>query len=114
MSTTVLIYGVDPLLLETRRLLLTRQGFGVVLTRTLGEVETSIRELEPSVAIFCSSLTHEEKEEAITLSQRLRPEMKKLVVEGVTGLRVSAQADSIVDGLYGPIVFIDAVRVLAC
>jgi len=113
MSTTVLIYGADPILLETRSLLLSRQGFRVIVSKDLKHIEASIREFAPSIAVFCSSLTAEQQENGIALAHRLDPAIKNIVVETLTVSAISEQADSLVNGLQGPKAFIDAVEELA-
>ena len=113
MATTILIYGVDPLLLETRRLLLSRQAFDVVVTHDAQQFETKLRELEPSVSVYCSSLDQQELERVVPLAERLRPSMKNLVVETLSYNANSARADMRVDGLRGPQAFLAAVEDLA-
>ena len=114
MATEVIIYGVDPLLLETRRLLLSRHGFHAVVAQDPRQFESKLRELEPSLVVYCSSLAIEDLGLAIPLAQRLKPSiMKNLMIETLPYHADTARADMRVNGLQGPQAFLDAVEGLA-
>lgn len=79
-SGVVLIYGHDPLILQTRRRILERAGHTVWTAEVLDEVESIITTNEVAVLIVCQTLSDEEGEAAITLAHQIRPEMKTLVM----------------------------------
>ena len=77
---TVLIYGHDPLLLQTRRRILEQAGYTAWAAEVLDEVESIITTNAVELLIVCQTLSDEEGEAAITLAHQIRPEMKTLVM----------------------------------
>ena len=77
---TVLIYGHDPLLLQTRRRILEQAGYTAWAAEVLDEVESIITTNAVGLLIVCQTLSDEEGEAAITLAHQIRPEMKTLVM----------------------------------
>jgi len=79
-SGTVLIYGHDPLLLQTRSRILKQAGYTVWTAEVLDEVKAIIGANAVVVLIICQTLPDEEGEAVIKLAHQLRPEMKTLVM----------------------------------
>ncbi len=77
---TVLIYGHDPLLLQTRRRILEQAGYTAWAAEVLDEVDSIITTNAVGLLIVCQTLSDEEGEAAITLAHQIRPEMKMLVM----------------------------------
>ena len=79
-TRTVLIYGHDPLLLQTRRRILEQAGYTAWAAEVLDEVESIITTNAVGLLIVCQTLSDEEGEAAITLAHQIRAEMKTLVM----------------------------------
>ena len=79
-SPTILIYGSDRRLLETRQWVLEHQKCRVLTTFTLAEVTEVIRSQHIDLFILCHSLYRAESESALSVAHLLRPEMKNLIM----------------------------------
>ena len=83
-DVTIVIYGHDPLLLETRRLILTKSGFAPLSVADHAIAHEMIRHRDIDLLILCSSLPAEEKEWILAELRNTRgsemSEIKTLVI----------------------------------
>lgn len=98
----ILVYGVDALLLETRRLVLARAGFQVCIATTLAEVEGIIN-IEPiDLLILCHTLSSEECSGALRVSHAMGPKIKTLVLQAQAPTCPAARQEDVFDIFSGP------------
>jgi DNA-binding response OmpR family regulator len=110
--TSILIYGRDPVLLETRRLILELSGYSVTIASDLAVVQRTIESQRIDLLLLCHSLSMEECGRAIALSAS-NPSMKNLVlIAGKTSCH-SRIASQVFDSMEGPARLVSAVKALA-
>jgi hypothetical protein len=80
MQARILIYGNDPILLMTRRLILEKARFRVFTTLKLADAMQLLVTQKLDVLILCQTLGDEERESAIVTAQALFPSTKTLVM----------------------------------
>ena len=80
MPAKILLYGNDPTLLLTRRLVLERSGSEVLATSDIEQLIVFMMTLSPDLMIVCQSLDMDQRESALIMARELRPEMKILVM----------------------------------
>lgn len=108
--SSILVYGRDQRLLETRSWVLERAGYRVVLATDLAEAERLAKAEALEVAVLCHSLTAEESRAALTAFRRLRPEMRRLVMTvGVTAV-ADGQQEAVLSAYDGPRRLLEAVE----
>jgi DNA-binding response OmpR family regulator len=112
---SILIYGRDYDLLETRRLVLQKAGFQAWTVTNLADAE-KITVTQPSdLLILCHSLSVEECEKALAMSHSRQPGMKNLVLMGAAPVRKLGQNDELMSSFDGPKALIATVnRLLRC
>ncbi len=79
-SAEVLIFGHDPVLLETRRLLLNRAGFQVWIAAKATEAVDVLLNEPIDLFILCQSLPADVCERTLETAHTLRPEMINLLL----------------------------------
>jgi DNA-binding NtrC family response regulator len=84
---SILVFGRDPLLLETRRLVLEQAGFHVLSVADSAGVEKIVLAQPISLLVLCHSITDEERESVLKSAHSRRPDMKNIVL--TTGTSVS-------------------------
>lgn len=100
--SSILVYGRDQRLLETRSWVLERAGYRVVLATHLPEAEALAKTETVEVAVLCHSLTAEESRAALLAFRRLRPETQRLVLTvGATAV-TDGQQEAVVSAYDGP------------
>ena len=92
MTDKVVVYGNDPLLLLTRRLLLERAGFTVFTTSHFEEEIELMATQEPQLLILCQSLHAEETQTALMMAREVRPQMKTLLMLEADTLTITYHA----------------------
>jgi hypothetical protein len=107
-GTGILMYGKDEQLLDTRRLVLERSGYRVIVGTTLSEV----RDLGANgigLLIFCHTVSAEESERVTALAQERWPGTRKLFMSvGELGGPMTS-SDDVVSATDGPEMMIAAV-----
>jgi DNA-binding response OmpR family regulator len=79
-KASVLIYGYDPKLLETRGWVLERNGFKVGIATHIEEA-TQIAETQPiDLLIICHTIPAEERRNIATVIQAVRPQVKVMLI----------------------------------
>jgi CheY-like chemotaxis protein len=76
----ILIYGNDPTLLMTRRLILEHEGLHVFTTMHIEEEAELISHQQPEVLILCQTLSADQREFALVMTRTLRPNLQALVL----------------------------------
>ncbi len=79
-STGVLIFGFDPVLLETRRLVLNRAGFQVWIAAKASEAVDFLLNEPIDLFILCQSLPPDVCERTLETAHTLRPDMINLLL----------------------------------
>ena len=90
-EATVLIYGRDPVLLETRRLILARSGLKPVTVLDLPQAHRIIKSLNVDLLILCSSVSDEESVLVLEELRRLGKSKTKTLVLRKDGTRLASQ-----------------------
>jgi len=99
---TVLVYGRNAQLLETRRWVLERAGMKVTTTTDLGEMERILVNETIDLFILCHTLSPEEGDICLMKAHALRPAMKKLVLTANTPLGSLGPRETKVSAFDGP------------
>ncbi len=79
-ASTILIYGHDRTLLDTRRWVLQKAGFQVF---TVGKMENAAKMMADEridLLLLCHTLTAKERRAALAAETALRPDTKRLVM----------------------------------
>lgn len=110
--SSILVYGRDQRLLETRSWVLERAGYRVVLALNLAEAEGLARTEPVEVAVLCHSLTANESRAAMVALRRLRPEVRGLVLT-VGADVVDGEQEAVMNIYGGPRKLLETVNQLA-
>lgn len=113
MSTSILIYGRDERLLETRRWVLETAGFEVSTTAKPTEVYQTMVAQHIDLFILCHTLSADEQGSALATAHALRPEMRNLVLVEDTFESQLDPRDAILSAFATPKVLIAAAQTLA-
>jgi DNA-binding NtrC family response regulator len=102
MPTTILIYGRDAGLLETRQWLLERSGYRVLTTTEFPEVKRIVAEEGIDLLILCHSLSSAEAEEALGVAKEHGGRVHTLIMAAFTGSRPLGEPDVVIEAMDGP------------
>lgn len=107
---SILVYGRDASLLDTRSWVLERAGYRVLTALSLVEAER-IAAVEPiSLFLLCHSLSVEDCENALTAASTIQPEMKRLLMTANTPLPSLDPNDRVISAFDGPKKLVAAVH----
>jgi hypothetical protein len=81
-STPIHLYGSDPALLNTRRLVLEVRGFRVLTPSHLSVPASIPEETRVQLLLLCHSVAAEEGQGAMVLAQSRRPGISRVVLSG--------------------------------
>lgn len=110
---SILVYGRDQRLLETRSWVLEHAGYRVFQAADLQEAETRA-EAEPlDVAVICHTLSAEECRAALRMLRRLRPEVQRLVMTASATAAQEGQQEAVLSAYEGPLGLLKTVGRLA-
>ena len=101
-ASTILIYGRDASLIETRRWVLEHAQCQVLTTFDLAGLNEAIRSQHIDLFILCHSLTRVEAESALSVAHLLRPEMKNLVMTAEPAIWPEFSQDTILTAFVDP------------
>ncbi len=115
-SPSILLYGHDARLLETRRWILEGCDFQVRTVSSLLALHETISTRQIDVMILCHSLSSEECERALDVAHLNSPGIKTLVLTAQDSICASAAGDddAVLDTWEGPRVLLDTVQKLLC
>jgi len=99
---SILVYGRNAELLETRRWVLERTGMKVTTTTDLDEMEDMLVNEVIDLFILCHTLSPEEGDICLMKVHALRPAMKKLVLTANTPLGSLGPLEARVSAFDGP------------
>ena len=112
-SGTILIYGRDLSLLETRSCMLQKAGFRVRTAMELAEAERILRSEKVSLSILCHTLSSEQRSKAIAKVEELGPQIKKLLLAASTFPSIDGDPKDIFYTSAGPGALVATVNRLA-
>ena len=111
--TSILVYGRDPSLLDTRRWVLERAGYRVLTAQALAEAKHFAATEPVSVLLLCHSLSAQDSENALEAADTIRPEMRRLLITANTHVCTARHEDHILSAFDGPQALIAAVQELS-
>lgn len=76
----ILLFGVDPQLMETRRMVLVKAGFRVHTALRMAEFERAGDQASPDVVVLCHTLSEEDCVVALDIAERQWPAARRLVL----------------------------------
>lgn len=79
-SHSIVIYGRDPRLIETRIKILERADFDVEGVMDLPHLKERLTTRETGLLVLCHSLTTQERRAALQVERSMRPDMKVIVM----------------------------------
>lgn len=109
---SVVIYGREPLLLTTRKLLLESEGFHVCCTETYTATETQLIREPVDVLVLCYTVEAQERRSILSTARLLKPKIKTLVLTIPTVALEIEDEDHVLEMHKGPVSFIEKVRQL--
>jgi hypothetical protein len=107
---SILLYGHDLALLETRRLVLLRTGCSVWTASNLAAMEKTCASLPITLLVLCHTLSQQECERALELARRHRRELKSMVVTAGTYSPACSTEEMALDLFAGPAMLVATVR----
>lgn len=108
--STILVYGRDPLLLETRSWVLEEAGFAVVTSSSLVEAEQQLASPEVKLLVLCHTLSAQERTDILAVASRINPSAKRLLLTASTVIPLDAPHEAVLSALEGPRALISTVR----
>ena len=101
-SARILIFGHEPVLLESRCLILERAGFQVWTASEAAETASLIVSKEIDLLILCRSILRTERGDILTIAHEVRPEMKNLILADDLSRDAAPGRDTIADHFMSP------------
>jgi CheY-like chemotaxis protein len=111
MHGKVLVYGNDPILLMTRRLILEKVGCRVLTTMEFADAMLILMNQQIDLLVVCHSLRDEERQGILETARALKPDIKTVILRFTRfrGRDISGEGAEFVDGLDGPASLLAAV-----
>ena len=110
MPTTILIYGRDTGLLQTRRLLLEASGYRVLMATELAEVKRVVGAEGIDLLILCHSLSTAETQEALAVVAAHTHKVHTLIMAAYWGSYSAGVPDLVLEAMEGPAHLVSAVE----
>jgi DNA-binding NtrC family response regulator len=101
-ATTILLYGRDAGLLQTRQWLLEASGYRVLLAMELADMKKVVEEKGIDLLILCHSLSTEEAQEALAAVAPQRQKVHTLIMAAYWGSSAAAMPDEVLEAMDGP------------
>ena len=106
---SILLFGHDPILLQTRRLVLEQAGYWVTQTTELSRLVCLVSLEQVNLLVLCHTLSMEECGRAAALVQTRWPQVQTVtLLAGDAGCRLTASSDQ-VDSREGPKRLVDTI-----
>ena len=113
MSGTILIYGNEPLLVETRRLILEQAGYEVYATMEFQNAMRILADQAVDLLLLGQSLREDERRGMIETASAMSPEIKCIALGSEDQIGTPDRAE-VVDGRKGPAHLLEAIgKILA-
>jgi DNA-binding NtrC family response regulator len=109
MSSKVLVFGTDEVLLTTRRLILEKIGFQVQTAGQLSDATRIMKECDLTLLVICSSTDQHDVARFLDAANSLKPSIKTILIERSLVANPKSKAE-VIDGLRGPEAFLTAVN----
>jgi DNA-binding response OmpR family regulator len=111
MFDSILVYGNDPLLLTTRRLVLEKAGFRVFTSMKYEDTMQMMLNQQLDLLILCQTLNVDERLGALAISRHVFPPMKTVIMSqpGESSSLVGPH-EQVVQPIYGPETLLAVVR----
>jgi DNA-binding NtrC family response regulator len=100
--TSIVLFGQNESLLETRRLLLSHAGFQVSTVKSLAEAEKFLFAHPRTLLVLCHSLTPQDCEEALEMAHFHQPAVKCLAITASTPVCALGEDDEVYSAFEGP------------
>jgi DNA-binding response OmpR family regulator len=113
-AASILVYGHEARLLETRRWVLEKAGFGVQVTMELQELERLTVNQGPDLLILCHTLSVNDCGEVLQRARELRPEMKVLLLTKHFPVSPEGAEVEVLSAFIGPKVLLATVEKVLC
>ena len=110
---SILIYGRDPNLLETRRWVLENAGYRVFIAHSLMEAEHISTTESINLLVLCHSLTVVDCQDALAAVDKIEPDMRRLLITANTPLCPHGHQDRVLSAFDGSRGLLAAVHELA-
>ena len=111
---SALIYGWEPVLLETRKLIFQHAGYRVSAVADLTAAEAILATDGPDLYVLCHTLPEEQRERALKGAHEKRPHMRNLILSRGDLEATLGDTDYVFYALQGPRAMIAAAnRILA-
>ena len=101
-SVCILVYGSDPLLVDTRTMVLEKAGYAVFTAREASDVERIVLSQKISLIVLCHTLSSEKCETALELAESRRPAIRSLVLTAGTTPCSERSQDAVLSAFDGP------------
>jgi DNA-binding NtrC family response regulator len=109
MAASILVYGHDPLLLETRRIILERAGFAVHTTTKFEEFKATACTRAFDLLVLGSSISPDEVDRILPMIHQCVPFSKVLVLANGALPPPLNSRDEVLSALAGPNALIDQI-----
>jgi DNA-binding response OmpR family regulator len=108
----ILVYGNDPVLLQTRQWVLERGNFEVVLAETPAEVESILHSRTIPLLILCRSLSLEDCRTAFAIVEAQSAQTQRLLLQSSFSQDLALYSHEVLDPFDGPMALIDMAKKL--
>jgi DNA-binding NtrC family response regulator len=102
LSSSILLYGQDQHLLETRSHILEKSGYQVWMASTLRDLEQLSKTQDLDLVILCHSVPLEDSGRALAFCQSHWPFMKRLILSGPNSWCTQGLSDPVFEIAQGP------------
>jgi DNA-binding response OmpR family regulator len=110
MSRNILIYGNDPTLLLTRRLVLQHAGFNVTATSEFHQAVSLTITGQIDLLILCQSLGPHERQGVLETARGAKPTMKTFILDATVAPTEVLENERVVDNFFLAETLIDRVN----
>jgi hypothetical protein len=110
MPASVLLYGIDPALVRTRRLILERSGYQVLVSQNFEGTKQILDSQSVDLVVWCSSLPISRLEGEIRAAKHLRPASRHLILANGPSVLLDAPSDRLLETMEGPMKFLATVH----
>ena len=109
-SVSILVYGSDKLLLDTRTMVLENAGFRVFSATESEDAETIIETQGIALIVLCHSLSPQRCEAALRFANALQPAVKTLVLTAGAGTCPEKVPTAVLSAFDGPGELVETVQ----
>ena len=107
---SILVFGRDARLLETRQWVLETAGFRVLVALEPCQLCELVVSQSWDLLLLCHSLSSAERQEAVATAKSAKPEMRYLIITAQTPIHTIGHLEATVSCFDGPMALIVAIR----